>query len=122
MTNKRVDRTKIPNWKSLCSFLEKNEHVYIDPCSNELIRSRYGRNIPDIIRNRMINSNKSSTPNNSKPTTSKQQQSSSSPAPAKSNLGAQTSSQQASPMGAGSISKGLYLFKYILEINKVVLN
>lgn len=60
-----MDRTKIPNWKSLCSFLEKNEHVFIDPCSNELIRSRYGRNIPDIIRTRMIIASNKSTPNNS---------------------------------------------------------
>jgi hypothetical protein len=61
-TNKKLMGPKVPNWKGLGSFLERNEHLFIDPSCNEYIRSRYGRQIPDIIRSRMMSSKHLSQP------------------------------------------------------------
>ena len=78
VTNKRLNSQKVPMWKALPSFLEKNEQVYIDPTCNELVRAKFGRNnLPEIVKSRMINVNKSNPsnkPNNNNNNNQSQQQ------------------------------------------------
>jgi superfamily II DNA/RNA helicase len=78
VTNKRLNSQKVPMWKALASFLEKNEQVYIDPTCNELVRAKFGRNnLPEIVKSRMINVNKanpSNKPNNNNNQSQQQQQ------------------------------------------------
>ena len=56
-TGKKLPQQKLPSWKSLCAFLDRNQQVFIDPKSNDLIRAKFGsrQNIPDIIKSRQIN-------------------------------------------------------------------
>ena len=79
LNNKKLSGQKVPNWKMLAAFLEKNEQIYIDPTCNELVRSKFGRgNIPDIVKSRMIsiasNKTKSSSSSQQQPLNSPQQQ------------------------------------------------
>ena len=63
LTNKKLSGQKVPNWKMLAAFLDKNEQIYIDPTCNELVRAKYGgrANVPDIVKSRMINLGSSSS-------------------------------------------------------------
>ena len=63
LTNKKLSGQKVPNWKVLAAFLDKNEQIYIDPTCNELVRAKYGgrANVPDIVKSRMINLGSSSS-------------------------------------------------------------
>jgi len=55
-SGKKISGARVPNWKSLCSFLDKNQHIFIDPSCNDTLKSKFGRNpIPDIIKSRLIN-------------------------------------------------------------------
>lgn len=62
VTKKRIHSEKIPPLKHLNSFLEKNEQICIDPSSNDLIRSKFGKSIPDTVKARMINKSNSNKP------------------------------------------------------------
>ncbi len=53
---------KLPTWKSLCAFLDRNQQVFIDPKSNDLIRKKFASNVPSIIKSRQININNSNQP------------------------------------------------------------
>ena len=64
VTNKKFVPSKPPTWKNLANFFEKNIDIFIDPASNELVRTKYGRNIPDVIKSRILPS-KPTKPNNS---------------------------------------------------------
>lgn len=61
-TGKKLPQQKLPSWKSLCAFLDRNQQVFIDPKSNDLVRAKFGsrQNIPEIIKSRQLNSSGSS--------------------------------------------------------------
>ena len=72
ITNKRVNSAKVPPFKHLASFLDKNEQIYIDSSCTDLVRSKYGNKIPDIVKSRLTNKSQKST----NKTTSQQESSS----------------------------------------------
>ena len=58
-SGKKITGAKVPNWKSLSLFLEKNSQIFIDPSCTETLKAKFGRNvIPDIIKSRLINQSK----------------------------------------------------------------
>ena len=65
VTNKKFVPSKPPTWKNLANFFEKNPDIYIDPSSNELVRTKYGRHIPDMIKSRILPSKSNSKQNSS---------------------------------------------------------
>jgi len=72
---KKITNARVPNWKSLCLFFEKNQHIYIDPSCNDVLKAKFGRQpIPDIIKSRLIlnSKNNNNNNNNSKVTQVKQ--------------------------------------------------
>ena len=60
-SGKKLPPQKLPTWKSLCAFLDRNQVVYIDPKSNDMIKQKFGstQQTPSIIRSRQINSRSS---------------------------------------------------------------
>jgi len=65
-SGKKITGVKVPNWKSLCQFLEKNNQVFIDPACTEIVKAKFGRNtIPDVIKARLINISSKNKVNNS---------------------------------------------------------
>lgn len=104
VTNKRVNPMKVPPLKSLATFLERNEQIYIDQSSNEYLRSKYPRGqLPEIIRSRMMGSSpaKTNTRTDSPVNTVKtpQQSQNQSRKSTTSNSKPQTSNQPAMPAG-----------------------
>jgi chromodomain-helicase-DNA-binding protein 7 len=62
---KKITNARVPNWKSLCLFFEKNQHIYIDPSCNDVLKAKFGRQpIPDIIKSRLILNSKNNNNNN----------------------------------------------------------
>lgn len=60
-SGKKLPPQNLPTWKSLCGFLDRNQQVFIDPKSNDLIRQKFGSNgnVPSIIKSRQVNVNPS---------------------------------------------------------------
>lgn len=56
-SGKKLPPQNLPTWKSLCGFLDRNQQVFVDPKSNDLIRQKFGSNanVPSIIKSRQIN-------------------------------------------------------------------
>lgn len=56
-SGKKLPPQNLPTWKSLCGFLDRNQQVFVDPKSNDLIRQKFGSNanVPSIIKSRQVN-------------------------------------------------------------------
>ena len=55
-SGKKLPPQNLPTWKSLCGFLDRNQQVFVDPKSNDLVRQKFGSNanVPSIIKSRQI--------------------------------------------------------------------